>query len=150
MFHFLLKIFQIFKHVAAKNICDTIIKNFKKKCVYFFYISNIHMLKMRILLLLSILFLLPFFTNAQNEPIISLTEVSPEGGVAITSVMCISEDHLGFIWFGTNNGLFKYNDVSVLYVNQSKEALLLSNEEEYQSRYQFINANLKSFGIIIQ
>ena len=109
MFHFLLKIFQIFKHVAAKNICDTIIKNFKKKCVYFFYISNIHMLKMRILLLLSILFLLPFFTNAQNEPIISLTGVSPEGGVSITSVMCISEDHLGFIWFGTNNGLFKYN-----------------------------------------
>ena len=45
---------------------------------------------------------------------ISLTEVSPEGGVAITSVMCIEEDDLGFIWFGTNNGLFRYNTFDIL------------------------------------
>ena len=67
------------------------------------------MIKMRILLFIYILFLLPTSFYSQNAPIISLTEVSPEGGVSITSVMCISEDHLGFIWFGTNNGLFKYN-----------------------------------------
>ena len=64
---------------------------------------------MRIFLFIYILFLLPTSVYAQNDPIISLTEVSPIGGVSITSVMCINEDHLGFIWFGTNNGLFKYN-----------------------------------------
>lgn len=46
---------------------------------------------------------------ASATPRIPLTKVSPKGGVAITSVMCINEDYLGFIWFGTNNGLFKYN-----------------------------------------
>lgn len=40
---------------------------------------------------------------------ISLTRVTPERGVAISSVMSIAEDKHGMIWFGTNNGVFKYD-----------------------------------------
>ena len=61
----------------------------------------------RLVIYIFLLFSLGLF--AQNSPLISFTEVSPEGGVAITSVMCINEDNNGFIWFGTNNGLFRYN-----------------------------------------
>jgi signal transduction histidine kinase/ligand-binding sensor domain-containing protein/CheY-like chemotaxis protein/AraC-like DNA-binding protein len=64
---------------------------------------------MKRFILLYIVLLFQYSVNAENSPVISLTKVSPEGGVAITSVMSINEDNLGFIWFGTNNGLFKYN-----------------------------------------
>lgn len=60
--------------------------------------------------LFTILLVLLFYvSNLISAPVIPLNEVTPEGGVAITSVMCINEDDLGFIWFGTNNGLFRYN-----------------------------------------
>ncbi|MDW5289174.1 two-component regulator propeller domain-containing protein [Formosa sp. PL04] len=85
---------------------------------------------MRIYTLLYIVLLL-LFTNihAQNEPIISLTEVSQEGGVAITSVMCINEDNNGFIWFGTNNGLFRYNsnDIKKYSYSQSNPHSISTN-----------------------
>lgn len=64
---------------------------------------------MRIPIIYIIIFLFVATINAQSDPQISITEVSQEGGVAITSVMCIAEDKNGFIWFGTNNGLFRYN-----------------------------------------
>lgn len=51
--------------------------------------------------------LLPIKANQTKH--ISLTKVTPDGGVAISSVMCIEEDSHGFIWFGSNNGLFKYD-----------------------------------------
>ncbi len=46
-----------------------------------------------------------------DTPIISLTKVSPEGGLTYNSVMCIAEDEMGFIWFGSNDGLFRYNSI---------------------------------------
>ena len=49
--------------------------------------------------------------SANDTPVISLTKVSPEGGVTYNSVMCIAEDELGFIWFGSNDGLFRYNSI---------------------------------------
>ncbi len=51
--------------------------------------------------------------QASNDPVVSLSKVTPEGGVAYTAVICIGEDSNGFIWFGTNNGLFRYNSVEI-------------------------------------
>lgn len=48
---------------------------------------------------------------ADTTPVISLTKVSPEGGVTYNSVMCIAEDEMGYIWFGSNDGLFRYNSI---------------------------------------
>ncbi|MGQ1945746.1 hybrid sensor histidine kinase/response regulator transcription factor [Geofilum sp. OHC36d9] len=50
-------------------------------------------------------------TNANTEPSISLTRVTPEGGVTYNSIMCIAEDEMGFIWFGSNDGLYRYNSI---------------------------------------
>ncbi|WP_179317436.1 hybrid sensor histidine kinase/response regulator transcription factor [Winogradskyella undariae] len=84
---------------------------------------------MRIPQLAYLIFFLSISVGAQNDPIISLTGVSPEGGVSITSVMCINEDHLGFIWFGTNNGLFKYdsNEIKRYSYSQSNSKSLSTN-----------------------
>lgn len=54
-----------------------------------------------------------YFINASTIPNISLTKVTPDGGVAFSQTLCIAEDELGFIWFGTNNGLFSYNSRSI-------------------------------------
>jgi signal transduction histidine kinase/ligand-binding sensor domain-containing protein/DNA-binding response OmpR family regulator len=48
-----------------------------------------------------------------NTPTIFLSKVTPEGGVAYSQTSCIGEDEQGFIWFGTNNGLFCYNSLSI-------------------------------------
>jgi len=40
---------------------------------------------------------------------VSLSRVTPENGLTNSQVKCITEDSLGYIWFGTNNGLFCYD-----------------------------------------
>lgn len=44
----------------------------------------------------------------------TFSKISPEGGVGYSSVMCIGQDDLGFIWFGTNNGLFRYDSKTIV------------------------------------
>jgi len=51
------------------------------------------------------------YTDAWSPTV--LTKVTPDGGVAISSVMCIEEDMHGLIWFGTNNGLFNYDSKEI-------------------------------------
>lgn len=48
-----------------------------------------------------------------NDPYISLSKITPEGGVAYSQVTSILEDDKGFIWFSTNNGLFSYNSIDI-------------------------------------
>lgn len=52
--------------------------------------------------------------DGSDLPVISLTKVSPEGGITYNSVMCIAEDEMGFMWFGTNDGLFRYNSIKYI------------------------------------
>ena len=49
----------------------------------------------------------------QNNPHISLSKVTPDGGIAYSQVTSIIEDSKGVMWFGTNNGLFSYNAVRI-------------------------------------
>jgi signal transduction histidine kinase/ligand-binding sensor domain-containing protein/DNA-binding response OmpR family regulator len=51
--------------------------------------------------------------SGMDNQIVSLSKVTPDGGVSYTSVMCIVEDDFGFIWFGTNNGLYSYNSAEI-------------------------------------
>ena len=59
------------------------------------------------------LLLLPVFSFSFQTPYISLSKVTPEGGVAYSQVNSIIEDNQGFIWFSTNNGLFRYSSVDL-------------------------------------
>lgn len=54
------------------------------------------------------------FTSSTNSLLaVSLSKVTPDGGISYSQTICIAEDDLGFIWFGTNNGLFLYNSRSI-------------------------------------
>lgn len=50
---------------------------------------------------------------AITDPYISLSKITPAGGVAYSQVTTILEDNQGLIWFGTNNGLFSYNSIDI-------------------------------------
>ncbi len=45
----------------------------------------------------------------ESDFYVSLARVTPENGLTNSQVKCITEDSLGYIWFGTNNGLFCYD-----------------------------------------
>ncbi len=47
-----------------------------------------------------------------------ITKISPEGGFSYESISSISEGKFGFIWFGSNNGVYRYNSVeTVKFIN---------------------------------
>lgn len=48
-----------------------------------------------------------------QEPAITLERITPEGGLTYSSVMCITRDSLGYMWLGTNNGLFRYDSKQI-------------------------------------
>lgn len=66
----------------------------------------------RLIITISFVFTAAFLFG-NDSLIVSLSKVTPDGGVSYTSVMCIGEDEQGFIWFGTNNGLYSYNSMEI-------------------------------------
>jgi ligand-binding sensor domain-containing protein len=57
---------------------------------------------------LSFLWLAPLFVFAQNTTGLSFEKVQ---GEELTNyyIKCIQQDKKGFLWFGTNEGIFKYD-----------------------------------------
>lgn len=43
------------------------------------------------------------------QPVFKFSRFTPTGGLSQSNVTCILQDHLGFMWFGTQNGLNKYD-----------------------------------------
>ncbi len=43
-----------------------------------------------------------------------ITRISPEGGFTYDAISTISEDKFGFIWFGSSNGVYRYNSVETI------------------------------------
>ena len=52
--------------------------------------------------------LVNLLVTAQSDDL-QFRAVSPQGGITYGSVKTIAEDAKGFIWFGTEHGLFRYN-----------------------------------------
>ena len=71
-----------------------------------------------ILIVLSIqVILLSNLTKVYAEEF-KITKISPEGGYTFDAISSISEDQFGFIWFGSSNGVYRYNSVeTVKYIN---------------------------------
>ncbi len=80
------------------------------------------MAKKFILLKLAIL-LFPFFSFAQidsSKYIITRKLLSVEDGLASREVLCGIQDSKGFIWFGTRNGLNRYDGKNFLLFTKQK------------------------------
>ena len=47
-----------------------------------------------------------------------IKKISPEGGFTFDAINTVCEDKYGFIWFGSNSGVYRYNSVeTVKYIN---------------------------------
>jgi len=60
---------------------------------------------------------------------IKFERVSVDQGFSESVVNCILQDHKGFMWFGTHNGLIKYDGYKFIYLNNknNKSGLNIHN-----------------------
>ena len=66
-------------------------------------------------------------THAQPR-LTKLSHLSTTNGLSQSNVTCITQDHLGFMWFGTQNGLNKYDGYQfTIYRNDPRDSNSLSN-----------------------
>ncbi len=78
------------------------------------------------LLLISIFFLFIINVNAQN--IINFHHLTAEEGLSQSSVTCILQDEKGFMWFGTEDGLNRYDGYNFkIFKNSPSDSTSLSN-----------------------
>ena len=57
-----------------------------------------------------ILFLIFFYSILTGQELrLKIDQITPKQGLSQSTVTCILQDKYGFMWFGTWNGLNKYN-----------------------------------------
>ena len=62
------------------------------------------------LFIFQLILLSSIWNPAFSEPgDIKIKRISPEGGFSFEAISSICEDKYGFIWFGSNNGVYRYN-----------------------------------------
>lgn len=66
-------------------------------------------MKHTVLTLLFLLIIMPFFAANHSLTKIDVTNLNVNSGLASNEVTCILQDNLGFMWFGTTNGLCRYD-----------------------------------------
>ena len=53
---------------------------------------------------------------------LKIKRISPEGGFTFEAISSICEDKYGFIWFGSNNGVYRYNSAeTVKFINAPED-----------------------------
>ncbi len=67
-----------------------------------------------------ILFFLPAILFARSDSI-RFQKLSPRHAPAPRNVSCILQDHIGFLWFGTDNGLYRYDGRTLVVHRNSRE-----------------------------
>ncbi len=76
-------------------------------------------------------FLLPFCGVAQNNHL-KFEHLQTDAGLSHSNVICILQDSRGFMWFGTRDGLNKYDGYKfTVYRNDPKNKLSISNNYIY-------------------
>lgn len=77
--------------------------------------------------LLLAFFLVPSFTLAQNKHL-KFEHLQTGAGLSHSNVICILQDSRGFMWFGTRDGLNKYDGYKfTVYRNDPKNTQTISN-----------------------
>ncbi|MBT1710035.1 response regulator [Fulvivirgaceae bacterium PWU5] len=83
-------------------------------------------MKRKTLLIVLSVFLF-FNVCGQNQRLV-FHHITSEQGLSQNHGICIGQDHKGFMWFGTNNGLNKYDGEKItVYKNDSEDSSSLSN-----------------------
>ena len=77
--------------------------------------------------LFFLLLMMPFFGSSQNTHL-KFEHLQTDAGLSQSNVLCILQDSRGFIWFGTQDGLNKYDGYSItVYKKDSKKTGSLSH-----------------------
>ncbi len=85
---------------------------------------------------------LPVFLSAQYDNI-KFEHLSVAQGLSSGNVQCIYQDSRGFMWFGTDDGLNKYDGYKfTVYRHDPDDPLTLSNSDIWSIYYRFYNADL--------
>ncbi|WP_339659307.1 two-component regulator propeller domain-containing protein [uncultured Polaribacter sp.] len=85
---------------------------------------------MKLKLLLYFLFLLNTFINFSQTNEIQFNHISTSDGLSQSSVLAIHQDKLGQMWFGTRDGLNKYDGNSfTIYRNNFEDKNSISNND---------------------
>ena len=69
------------------------------------------------ILVISLLILTPSASTAQNDYLI-FSQLSIDEGLSQSIVSCIIQDHQGFMWFGTEDGLNRYDGYDIKIIRQ--------------------------------
>ena len=74
-------------------------------------------------------FLLPSIAFAQKQQF-KFNHIETDAGLSESNVLCILQDSYGFMWFGTEDGLNKYDGYKItVYKNDPKDKNSLSNNQ---------------------
>ncbi len=89
------------------------------------YLFNIRKTLLAILVIIIHFILFTHNTSAQE---LKFRHISNENGLSNSTIECIFQDHLGFIWFGTRDGLNKYDAYQIkVYKHDPKKPGSLSD-----------------------
>ncbi|RYF21070.1 MAG: hypothetical protein EOO42_11240, partial [Flavobacteriales bacterium] len=79
--------------------------------------------------IISILFLALTIFSFENAVAQNLKfkHISVEDGLSNSTIECIFQDHRGFIWFGTRDGLNKYDGNQITVYKNNQKATSLSD-----------------------
>ena len=76
--------------------------------------------------------LLVYGYACSNTPNPKFEHIGPEQGLTASSVLCILQDHQGFIWFGTEDGLFRHDGYGMTeYRNDPLDSTSLGNNNVF-------------------
>lgn len=84
----------------------------------------------KILVLVLVFYALWFFTNALFAQGIAFKRITVENGLSNNKVNCVLEDKAGFIWFGTEDGLNRFDGYDIkIYRNKPDEKNSISSND---------------------
>ena len=83
--------------------------------------------KIKIVIILSF-FILLLPNQLQAQDVINFSHLSIQDGLSNRNVLSVFQDHYGFMWFGTNDGLNRYDGKNItVYKNDPLDTNSLSN-----------------------
>jgi signal transduction histidine kinase/ligand-binding sensor domain-containing protein/DNA-binding response OmpR family regulator len=83
--------------------------------------SNVQIIVFQLILIISIWN--PVYADIKD---LKIKTISPEGGFTFEAISSICEDKYGFIWFGSNNGLYRYNSYETMkFINSPEDKTTL-------------------------
>jgi len=111
-----------------------------KSSIFFPYKKNIILLTV----LSALIIFNCFYASAQTQPIYELTE---ENGLPSNTIYQVLQDKKGFIWYGTDNGLFVFNGYEYLPIKGTgiNDTEILKLGENSQGQIWFLNNSNQLF-----